>query len=346
MSSGSEDGGDRIDNAMAFIRPERRLFVRERMAALQRYEAIDRPTVEDADAYADRFGMTRVSFYRLVRAWRASRDPASLAGPGANYGARGPQRTDADRWIAEKLRSMRGERSIERDVIALEEAAAEDGVQLPSRATLRKRVASAREASMRDPARLGRTLAVGHLVLEVPVDEGDGATMPLATVVVRPAAGVVLAASLSFSAPSPATVAAALVAAIKPTVLAKDDDPAWDQAVAIDADKAAHWTELFDVLARHGVARMGRTGPRIIGERLVGSTAFPVLLGFRARPRYIHRPASERRAKAGAQINVPVDLATAQATLDARIRAQPQFGAWRAVLDPGFVEALRTLARV
>lgn len=341
MGSSSDDGDDRVEDALAFIRPERRQLVLERVAALERYVAIERPTVADADDYARRFGMTRVSFYRLVRAWRIRRDPASLAGPGAKHGARGPQSTDADRWIKDQVAAIKGERSIERDVVALEEAAAMEGVRLPSRQTLRRRIATVREDATRDPSRLGRTLAVGHAVLDVPIADDDGPTMPLATVIVRPGTGIVVAASLSLSTPTPATVASALVAAAR---LGAVGDLPRDDAVAIDADGAAYWTGLFDMLRQHGVGRLGRTGPRIIGERLVGSTAFPLLLGFRAHPRYIYRPASERRARARARINAPVDLATAQATLDARIKAQPDLGASAAVFDQGLIEALRRMA--
>jgi hypothetical protein len=336
-------GGLQVQHRLNMIRPERRAVVKGRIEALERYLAIERPTTADADAMAREFGMTRISFYRLLRTWRARRDPADLAGPGAKTGRRGTQQLPGDDFIARTLPTLPADISPERQVRALEDAARQAGVVLPARGTLRRRVADFRGGREPDPIGIGDALAVGHVVLEIPIVGPPGLTLPLATVVARPGRGIVLATSLSLAVPGPRAVAAVLLSACaRGTTLSDGPASRPDSTVFVDADQLVEWDPLFSVLAEHGLRRSGRDGPRVLGDRLLGSVGFPSLLGFRSRPRMIYRPAGLRRPRVRGPLNAPVSLAEAQAVLDARLAshaavtsAPPMF------CDAGLADALR-----
>lgn len=51
---------------------------RRRIAILEKYLAIERPAVSDADANATRIGVSRTQFYNLAEAWKLRRDPREL----------------------------------------------------------------------------------------------------------------------------------------------------------------------------------------------------------------------------------------------------------------------------
>jgi hypothetical protein len=63
--------------------------VERRISILEEHMWLAEPTVEDADRAAKALGVTRISFYRLLRTWKNDRDPAKVGVPAALNDAAG-----------------------------------------------------------------------------------------------------------------------------------------------------------------------------------------------------------------------------------------------------------------
>ncbi|NCP23892.1 MAG: hypothetical protein GW854_07070 [Erythrobacter sp.] len=71
------------DITMRGVAPMRWKEMRKRVATLQRYGALGRPTAKDREDAADELGLSVNQFKRLVRSWRLHKKPALLNGAGA-----------------------------------------------------------------------------------------------------------------------------------------------------------------------------------------------------------------------------------------------------------------------
>jgi hypothetical protein len=76
------------------VDPARWPEIRRRVAILDDYVAIARPTIRQTDSHATRMGLRRSTFYALARIWREDRDPRKVAGAGASKGRRARNETN------------------------------------------------------------------------------------------------------------------------------------------------------------------------------------------------------------------------------------------------------------
>ena len=82
------------DIDLSGVDPARWPEIRRRVGILDAYVAIERPTVRQTDAHAERMGLKRSTFYALARTWRDKRDPRKVAGSGASKGRRARNETN------------------------------------------------------------------------------------------------------------------------------------------------------------------------------------------------------------------------------------------------------------
>lgn len=310
--------GPTTERRLAFVAPERRALVEARIAVLEAHLAIDRPTVTDADRAAEALGMTRNSFYRLLSAWVANRDPARVgpvSGPRKPYGRR-PH--SGDDFVRDALDRLPKGRPLNRDVAAIEAAAARAGVGVRSRTSLRQLVRDLRDGG-NAPAD-AHDAFVDHTVVQIAVEGPGGPTMPLAAVLGSRAANAIIAVSLSLSRPGPETAAAVLVRAIGHGSAVVD--PAGARVgMAIDADFDPAWETFFHLLDGHGIKRTGEERRVLRSGRTGGPMTYPKLLDLPAHTLLTTRDPASRRPPVRARADRTLTLDEAQRAMDERVAA-------------------------
>ena len=310
------------DVDLSGVVPGRRETVRRRMAALDEYDGLRKRTWQDLARLSEPLGLAPASFHRLWRSWRSVRDPLALQGVTRSRGLRNAT-GDGD-YVRDLLRDIPPGASIEQDVLAIERLAGEQDVTVRSRSALRRLVREIREESARLPLADAPDdlIAVDMVPIELAVTANGTAMLPLATLILHPRSGTVLAAALSLGEPSPALAASALAGWL-------DGMPTADAGtrvrhLLIPGTHDPAWHDLFRVFDRHGIDRRGPNGRRLPAGPIAIDSVGRTLLGLDVRPRMVHRRPEDRRPLTrSARITEPLSLAEAQIAVDERIASAP-----------------------
>lgn len=317
---GSETEDHDVD--LSGVMPQRRETVRRRIAALEEYDNLPKRTSTELVRLCEPLGLSAPSFYRLWRSWRTLRDPATLQG--ATKTVRGLRDPVGDReYVQGLLASMPRDGSIEAQVHEIERQAAAQSVPVRSRSALRRLAREIRDQGTAPPLSASPEGMIGLDIvpIEIAVDDGGVATLPLAVIVLHPRTGSVLSVTLSLAPPSPASVAAALARWL-------DSLPAEGIGVQVDAAFAPsarneEWTDLWATLRRYGLERSGPEGMRMPAGEVIAGSLGRRLLGIDVRPRMAHRPSDARRPlERSTRLGGPLSLAEAQAAMDERVESK------------------------
>jgi hypothetical protein len=331
---------DRVD--LSGVAPQRRETVRRRIAALEEYDGLRYRTSADLTRLCEPLGLSSPSFYRLWRSWRTLRDPVALQGGKAIRGIRDPVGDDG--FVRGMIGSMPRDLSIEAQVLEIERIAAAGAVRVRSRSALRRLVRAIRAETTPLPlaASPEGTIGLDVLPIELSVDDGGIATLPLATIVLHPRTGSVLSALLSLDAPSPATIAAGLARWL-------DALPTGSGGTRVDSAvfpfaRGPEWNDLWSVLGRYGIGRAEHEGiPALPGGVIEGAIGRR-LLDFDIRPRMTRRPSEERRPlPRSTRLGGPIPLAEAQEAIDERVAAEARPDLYHPEA-PSLASELRTMS--
>lgn len=298
---------------LAFVRPERRLLVEKRIGVLERYLARDKGDAFDSDRAAADLGMSRPGFFRLLRAWRQTRDPVK-AGVTRPHGPRGRNHHGGDGFVETVLHELPAGRPLQRDVKAIEAAAREAGVEIRSTSALTAMVRDLRAvAPFRGPL-------IDHVALNIPCASPDGPVMPVATILADGCTRTVHAVTLRLE-PADAVAAATVLRHACRTGAVGDQDEQGRRTIAIDAPPDPKWFDLFDTLRQAGLERTGAERRVPQAGRLARSLVFPTLLGLATHPKLVHQHADARRIRSMAERDELLSLDRAQALMDDMVRA-------------------------
>lgn len=304
---------EELERKLASVPLARRALVQNRIRILEDHLQIEQPTVQDADRAAEALGMTRISFYRLLRAWRPAKDPLWVGVQGRPH-RRGRRLHAGDSFVERMLASLPEGRPVERDVAAITAAARREGVEVRSHTSL---TAMVRE--LRGP-RPAQGLFVDHVVLKVPVQGPLGTTMPTAFVLGDGSTGDVHAVHLSLEVSTKQGVGRLLTYARASGVLTSAA-PETITTLAFETDLATDWSPLLGILSRHKVRREGEDRNVPHGGRLGGGLVFPRLLDIETMPRLVGRPLERRRVKVHERLDRILAIEEAQAMIDDRVDA-------------------------
>lgn len=296
---------------LAFVRPERRALVERRIAVLERYLARERGDEFDADKAAAELGMARQGFFRLLRAWKETRDPVK-AGVTRAHGPRGRQRRPGDDFIERTLAALPTGRPLLQDVTDVEAAARAAGVTIRGSTAL-----TAMVRQLRDVAPFDGPL-IDHVALAIPCAGPDGAVMPVATVLADGRDRVVHAIALRLEPVDAASAADVIRHAYRLGVLASGQGLV---ELAIDASPDEGWQALFHVLGGAGVRRTGANRRARHAARLARSLVFPALFGIPSHPKMVALPAADRPIQPVGAHDEVLTLDRAQRLIDEMVAA-------------------------
>lgn len=126
--------------------------VKRRVAILEAYLALPKPTENDRSEAMSQLGVRHAMFYRILRHWKQTRNPAELPGArrdkcvGRNRKLLPPR---AEQIVAEVLASLGPSAAPETIVAEIRARCSNAGVRPPSRMTIRQRRRAAAAASGR-----------------------------------------------------------------------------------------------------------------------------------------------------------------------------------------------------
>lgn len=323
------------DVDLTLVVPERRETVRERIAALEAYEALPRRTSGDLQRLSEPLDLSPASFYRLWRSWRLLRDPRTLQGPTRARGLKDPVGDRA--YVRGLLETLVPAGSTESQVLAIEALAERDGVAVRSRSALRRLVREFREEDASPPlaGSSAGTVALDMVPLEIAVDHDGALQLPLAAVILHPRSGSALSVLLSTAAATP-MFARSAVARWLMGLQDRADGTLIDTLLSPASDDAG-WSDMFEILRRGGVARTGPDAARMPAGVVVAGALGRRVLDLDVRPRMIHRAPEDRRPLSrSTRLARPLRLEEAQAVVDERVAV--------AAKPPLFLPSARALA--
>lgn len=308
---------DELARRLAFVAPERRALVEERLARLQSYCAIEQPTGADAASAAADLRMTLGGFYRLLGVWRRTSDPAALEGISGPTSRPSRKRMDDRAFIRFVFDGLPAGQSVERDVEAVLLAAERQNRRIRGRSTLRALIKELR--AERDASAVSATgIVIDHAVLAIPVQaEHDGdPVMPVATIVADLGTLSVLSIRLDLNPVSGVTTGAALARAAASGAFVRDPDG--PTPLNFLRGPGEDWGRLERSLACLGVQARGER-VRAVRGGLSGPLTIPKLLGIEAHTGIVSRPPARRRAKLRASGDSVLPLDVAQRMMDERL---------------------------
>lgn len=116
--------------------------VKRRVAILEAYLALPKPTKDDRKAAMSQLGVGQAMFYRMLGQWKDSRNPAELPGARRNKCvARNPKllAANVEQIIADTLENLGPDARPEVIVREIRARCGDAGVRAPSRMTIRQR---------------------------------------------------------------------------------------------------------------------------------------------------------------------------------------------------------------
>lgn len=284
------------------VEPTRLVEARRRIAVIERYLDLTRPTGSDTVAAAESLGMTRWQFTRLVSAWRNHRDPTmmvrSRTGQSSrDYGVDG----QAKRIASEEIRRVGMRAEISNVAPAVEAACGKLGIKPPSRPTIYNQIlVERREGSLSfdGPA----CIVIGRMWFQLPMAEDDGA-IPSALVAVALPERVILAYDVTTARHTPASLVMVL-----DSILNRATPLGPNRELLLDRDDRAAGA---DVLAAHDLRRIPPS--RLSPQRLLAQ-AFGDALGF-LRPVYRRGGALAKPAYVMGSHDQPLSAEVARAVI-------------------------------
>tara|TARA_R110000751_G_scaffold2018_18_gene10745 strand:- start:516348 stop:517367 length:1020 start_codon:yes stop_codon:yes gene_type:complete len=231
---------------LTFVEPHQREEIRRRIKAVQRFNLA--PGRAKAAEEAAGLGLGVASFYRIVKAWNAKKDPTAIQG--ARTKPRG------SKLALEQKEIIKAAVSEQDDTEAIVKQAFEMGegqdVEMPSEPAVREFILELRRGKF-DLIPPSVTHVVDHCHLNLPLEDGrGGATKAVSTVIVDMRNGRVAGAALGREAPSASRTAAALIDAARRTVLIGPS-----ARLLIDRESTADWLELDRSLSQAGIVITG-----------------------------------------------------------------------------------------
>ncbi len=188
------------------VEPTRLVEARRRIAAIEQYLDLARPSGNDTVAAAASLDMTRWQFTRLVTAWRNHRDPAMLVRSRTGQSRRDyGMDSQAKRIAVDEIRRVGMGAEISNVAPAVEAACRKLGIRPPSRPTIYNHILSERrEGKLRFDG--SPCIVIGRIWFQLPM-EGNDATIPCALVAVALPERAILAHDIATSRLVPASLA-------------------------------------------------------------------------------------------------------------------------------------------
>lgn len=186
------------------VDPVRWPEIRRRVAILDEFVALRRPSAGTRSRYAERLGLSGSQFLHLARVWRIKRDPASIPGARSRIAVkRRPRLPAASTQVAREVIDDLGPFARRRDVLAaVAERSRSAGVSPPSDTTVTKMLAAARtQASPAD--HLTPELLIDGCSVKLPVVCGEEVVMPRVLVAVALPERRIVAADIGFGPERP-----------------------------------------------------------------------------------------------------------------------------------------------
>lgn len=267
------------------VPPGRRPETRRRIAILDEFIALTKPTEADRAEAMRRLGVGRASFYRLVAIWQEHRSPALLPGAhGSRTGAgRGRTLDPQVAIVIEEVITSVGaveapvklEREVERRCLAI-------GLKPPSLAAIRRRRRSALLANVEliPPILNDRSVIVDSSALDLPALLAGRAVLPVVTAAFLQPEGWIAAYRVGAAPPHAAIEVSLLLelmsvdAVERAVVLHPQPSSAW--RIMLEATRAAGLPPAAHVRHDYGVMFRRLTGDALGGLPLaVRSTRDP-----------------------------------------------------------------------
>ena len=284
-----------VDQAqlLGHLPPHVRDEMLRRVAVIRRYVA-DKSRAS-AETGAAELGLGMVHFKKLAHVWELHGRADRL--PGAEWPKRKGVATAPEQMaILKEASDAAPKETIEALVRSAARLAAERGVRMPSRGTMRERLIELRQADVPTVA-FGKDchLVVVHAALDIPVVlTGRPPTMPVAALVVHPSTRHVLGIDLTIEGPDPKATAAAMAGAMDRIPMS--DLPAartGPMRIAMDTLPPQGWSDLRERLERGGARVIGKERPsprRDLATVYLGRRVGDIEI----RPRLACRPPEER----------------------------------------------------
>jgi hypothetical protein len=301
---------------LTFVPAERRSIVKARIYEIENYVSRTSSSSADAVLAAGRLGIGVSTFYRLVRTWKANRDPRRLAGSGVKTKRFETKPLGDEDFIRETLAGLSSGGSVEKDVQTIATLAAERNIPLRSFSALRRAIRDQRPEY--DRSSVPGDLVIARAAIDVPVEHGSFAAMPVGIVLAHVATDRILAIKLKSETAGPRDFAEVFLSALETGALAESGQGARSIVLggAGDEDQA----ELKSVLAWAGVSSpdelpRGRMAANEWVARRLRS------IGLKGHPRFAHQPPEKRILEPKSPLDAPIAMARAQAILTDRIAA-------------------------
>lgn len=189
------------------IDPARLPEVQRRIAAINKYHAIQIPTGNDVSAIGASIGLSRFQFQRLVNAWRNHRDPTMLV-----IAKRGEAKRSygidpiAKRIAWDEINEAGTAAELSTLAPIIEQGCADAGVVPPSRPTIHNYIKKFRTTN-EDRNGLPAAVVIGRMWPRIPVRQEATIVMPLVLCAVILPERFIVAARMSFDPEKPARVA-------------------------------------------------------------------------------------------------------------------------------------------
>ena len=296
-----------LEERLSFVDPARRVIVRRRIEVIKEHLALDRSTIADGETAAAKLGLSLPSFYRLIRIWKGGQDARvveRLAGSDPRRKGRRPH--PGDDFVKRTLATLPPGRPVARDAAAIQASARLAGVELRSLAGLVFLIRDLRASADLPRQEVGYATFVDHVALELPVHGPTATAMPIATVLGSVAAGTLSSALLGLEVPGPAQVARLLAQAIRTTAIIEASGSGRTR-IGIDGTFDPTWRELYELLDRRGIDRVGEDRERLRGAQLGHTLLYPRMMGIRSQTRAINVVPEQR---------LPPDRRSLRNTLD------------------------------
>ena len=311
---------------LTFVEPHQRDEIRRRIEAVERFNTA--PGRAKAEEEAALLGLGVASFYRIVKAWNAERDPTTIQGAQAK--PRGSKLVKEQKEIIESASSeCNSTEAIVKRAFAIGRDA---DVEMPSEPAVREFILELRRGRF-DPIPDGITHVVDHCHLNLPLNDGKCAAMKaVATVVLDMRSGRAAGVALGKGAPTASRTAAALVDAARRTQLTGPS-----ARLLMDRESTDEWLQLERSLSQAGIVINGdllaegalEADCGALRKRGNGRTVIAVagryLAGYRANVRTFGDHPLPVRLRRGA---IPMSLCDADQLVRNRLDREAIDGGW------------------
>jgi hypothetical protein len=238
---------------LAALTPRQWSLTLERVHIIDRYLEIERPTAEDADAYAEILRIGRSNFYRLVRIFREQRQSCSAKTETRKRSMISSETEAVIQEVISELGAATGPARISREATRRCE---ERGISVPSLNATRTRLATARRAA--PVTTTLPPLALDHcgLRMNLRLDDGVTATAVISVLIHTPS-GQLLGHYLTGNAPTAASAAHALLDALSsrpPRSKGQRSAP----ALLVEIDEDSAWGPITEALVASGIQPLTR----------------------------------------------------------------------------------------